>query len=195
MKLSSLFSDGPSSSLNPYSEDAVLLPSTPEPGNMQPNCVDISPNLAANMDHADQCLVHTGGSHDVHPAAPSGAPCNQGAHAAPERTSEPASPPTSPGTPSEAATPPASPSSAPISHELLTPESEASADGPPSGGQDGLQPGPLHHMRTRHRAGVVRPVKLFEGMIRYDPSKRASLPPQSQLASLMHWRLPSGALP
>lgn len=28
-------------------------------------------------------------------------------------------------------------------------------------------------MRTRHRAGVVRPVQLFEGIIRYDPSKRA----------------------
>jgi hypothetical protein len=36
-----------------------------------------------------------------------------------------------------------------------------------------LSAAPVHHVRSRLKNDVVQPMKLFDGLIRYDPAKRA----------------------
>jgi hypothetical protein len=63
------------------------------------------------------------------------------------------SPPPSPPTPPDAPT-----------HDDASPASSAAT--PPA-----LSVAPVHHMRSRLKNDVVQPLKLFDGLIRYDPAK------------------------
>ncbi|KAK1615934.1 hypothetical protein QYE76_021451 [Lolium multiflorum] len=90
-------------------------------------------------------------------------------------------PPASPGAPTSSASPPATPGSATDSLEPSSRDSTSLESAPPSADgnepnpDDRHAPGPSHQMRTRQRAGVVRPVKLFDGIVRYDATKRSFL--------------------
>ncbi|XP_071685491.1 uncharacterized protein [Lolium perenne] len=87
----------------------------------------------------------------------------------------------SPGTPTSSASSPATPGFATDSLEPSSRDSTSLESAPPSADDtepnpdDRHGPGPSHQMRTRQCAGVVRPVKLFDGIVRYDATKRSFL--------------------
>ncbi|KAK1665283.1 hypothetical protein QYE76_053442 [Lolium multiflorum] len=94
-----------------------------------------------------------------------------------------ASPPPSPSTPSHGPSPPDD-----TAHDTGSPPSSPSTSAPASSPSPPPAPAPgAHPMRTRLKNNMVKPLRMFDGIVRYDPSKRAfAAEPVSHHDALSH---------